>query len=604
MPASIPDAFSLSFPPQTDHAMHTSQLLLGLTLTTAILSGLPNVTAAAPIDANALVQQIGNSQLMAMSIGRTSENQSITAIVHREALNLTGKKWRILLIADSTSGSQSLAQALRWFYQADAPHRFSDQWIVSAVPQISPGKASAETHAFPPAGTYYQSDRVVEHQYVWRWIGMHAPDLVVYVQPGNADREWYYPRQADAELVGQTKSQQGPGPGDALVDALVQHAPCGTGTVPAIRVTTQGPGNAEFLSELLKRLQQNFGRKPSAARQALQSRLDRTPREIATQLTASYGRKLQPISYIPTLACVGRIRLSELTRDTAHRQAVNRLVAPYLTGKIQPGTQNGSSVAGHLIFTELAKRTSPGKARERLLALARPAADLGFTSTGELRQVMPHHNEMSDAVFMSGPLLAAMGQLTGETKYFDMAIRHIRYMRQRCHRADGIYRHSPLNQTAWGRGNGFPALGLALCLSVWPEQRQDQAELVTMFREHMAALKGYQDATGCWHQIIDNSDSYREFTCTCMITFAMARGVSRGWLQRDLYAPHIRRAWPAIQSRIAANGSLVDVCTGTGKQRSAKAYHQRKAILGRDDRGGAMALMVCTEMAVYLPAAD
>ena len=58
-----------------------------------------------------------------------------------------------------------------------------------------------------------------------------------------------------------------------------------------------------------------------------------------------------------------------------------------------------------------------------------------------------------------------------------------------------------------------------------------------------------------------------------------------------------RRAWVAIRTRIGPEGRLVDVCTGTGKQESLHAYYDRTAILGRDARGGAMTLMVATEMA-------
>ena len=77
---------------------------------------------------------------------------------------------------------------------------------------------------------------------------------------------------------------------------------------------------------------------------------------------------------------------------------------------------------------------------------------------------------------------------------------------------------------------------------------------------------------------------------------AIARRL-RGWLEEKRFVPVIRRAWPAIQARIASDATLVDVCTGTGKQKNLQAYFDRTAILGADNRGGAMALMVTTEMA-------
>ncbi|HRX57056.1 MAG TPA: hypothetical protein P5016_21280, partial [Verrucomicrobiales bacterium] len=61
----------------------------------------------------------------------------------------------------------------------------------------------------------------------------------------------------------------------------------------------------------------------------------------------------------------------------------------------------------------------------------------------------------------------------------------------------------------------------------------------------------------------------------------------------------VDKSWRAVKSRIGHDGHLVDVCTGTGKMMSLRDYYDRTAILGRDDRGGAMALMVATEMAFW-----
>jgi rhamnogalacturonyl hydrolase YesR len=169
-------------------------------------------------------------------------------------------------------------------------------------------------------------------------------------------------------------------------------------------------------------------------------------------------------------------------------------------------------------------------------------------------------------------------------------------MRKLCLRGDGLYRHSPLDEAAWGRGNGFPALGLALCLSEMAEDHPSRGGLLREFRAHLAALQKHQDVGGCWRQVIDKRASYREFTCTCMIGFAMVRGVRRGWLSREEYQEPIRRAWTAVKLRVGPEGRLVDVCTGTGKQPTLRHYYDRPAILGRDDRGGAMGLLFAVEL--------
>jgi rhamnogalacturonyl hydrolase YesR len=334
-------------------------------------------------------------------------------------------------------------------------------------------------------------------------------------------------------------------------------------------------------------------KKPLAEEEA--KRVARTPRQVAEQLAAVYGQKLDLVAYIPALPLVAKVRLSELTGEPRYAAEVDRIVAPYLRGEKTPVPRSGSEQAGHLIFAELAFRTQ-GKDRERWTLLCRAAADQIFGKDGQPLALMPYHSEMSDAVFMAGPILAATGKLTGEQKYFDAAATHFASMRKLCLRPDGLYRHSPLCDAAWGRGNGFPALGLALALSHWPEDHPARQELVGEFRKHLAALKPHQDAgTGCWHQVIDHPESYDEYSCTCMIGFALQRGIRRGWLSDD-YKPSIDRAWRAVKERTSSDGKLVNVCTGTGKQKTLRDYFERPAINGRDDRGGAMGLLFATEL--------
>jgi rhamnogalacturonyl hydrolase YesR len=330
--------------------------------------------------------------------------------------------------------------------------------------------------------------------------------------------------------------------------------------------------------------------------QEAKGKADRSPRQVAEQLAAVYGKKLDQVAYIPALPLVAKLRLSDLTGDLKYAREVEKLVAPFLRGDKSPVPKSGSEQAGHLLFAELARR-SQGQDRGRWTLLCRSAADQIFGKDGKPLPLMPYHSEMSDAVFMAGPILAATGALTGERKYFDAAATHFASMRKLCLRDDGLYRHSPLCDAAWGRGNGFPALGLALALSDWPADHPARPELLAAFQKHVAALKPHQDAkTGCWHQVIDHPKSYDEYSCTCMIGFAMQRGIRSGWLARAEYQPCVDLAWRAIRERTGADGKLVNVCAGTGKQKTLRAYFERPAINGRDDRGGAMGLLFTTEL--------
>jgi unsaturated rhamnogalacturonyl hydrolase len=409
---------------------------------------------------------------------------------------------------------------------------------------------------FPPAGVAYREN--TESHVLWRWIGIHVPDLVIV---------------ASSEDFG-------------LADALSKNVVAGTGRIPARRLDTKDIKDAKDIRE---RPLQSLPRAipPSEAHREIDRRVHRTAREVAAELAEVYGHDFNQLTYIPGLALIGQLRLGRISE-------VERLAAPYVDGSKNPLERPTSlTLAGHLVFAEIAERTGDARYSE----LVRKAADLGFTESGEMKESMPFHDEMSDSVFMAIPLLAKAGKLTGDGRYFDMIPRHLAFMQKLVLRPDGLYRHSPLNDAAWGRGNAFPALGLMLALSDVPVEHPQFPPLLRAFRQHMSALAHFQDEDGLWREVIDYPGAYPEFSATAMIATAMLRGLNNGWLDYDEFQPLVEKAWRAILARIAPDGRLLDVCESTNKQPSLKDYLRRAAILDRDPRGGAMALMFVLEMA-------
>jgi rhamnogalacturonyl hydrolase YesR len=100
-----------------------------------------------------------------------------------------------------------------------------------------------------------------------------------------------------------------------------------------------------------------------------------------------------------------------------------------------------------------------------------------------------------------------------------------------------------------------------------------------------------------WREVVDEPASYPEFSATAMIATAMLIGIRHGWLDSRSYQPRVDKAWEAVVRRVGPQGRLMDVCESTGKQKSETDYLRRAAILGQDPRGGAMALLLATQMA-------
>ena len=140
---------------------------------------------------------------------------------------------------------------------------------------------------------------------------------------------------------------------------------------------------------------------------------------------------------------------------------------------------------------------------------------------------MPYHSEMSDALFMAGPILASTGKLTGEQKYFDACATHSG-IDAKTLPARG-WHLSPLaaRRSGLGARQRFSRPRHGLGAQRVPGDHPRRAELLVEFQKHMTVLLKHQDADGCWHQVIDQPESYREFTATSMIGWAMLRGVRK-----------------------------------------------------------------------------
>jgi rhamnogalacturonyl hydrolase YesR len=474
-------------------------------------------------------------------VGLTGKGVTIRAALVRASSESAPVVALVGGLAGEDASTRAVAQAVEAFEkQPQNSRRYTLIGIASANPDGS-------RLIFPPVGAAYRDN--AESHALWRWLGIHAPDLVLVAGPDDS----------------------------GFAHALSEIAVAGVGRIPARSVAA----NTRLLEAIPATISE------SEARHEINGRRRRSPRQVADELSRIYGQDFDQFTYIPGMAIIGRLRLGQ-TAD------VERLVAPYINGTRNPLDRPNSLVlAGHLVMAELAERTG----NPAYLAALRKAADLGFTETGALKESMPFHDEMSDSLFMATAILSRAGKLTSERRYFDMAVQHIAFMQKLVLRPDFLYRHSPLTDAAWGRGNAFPALGLALTLQTFPADHPGFTGILRTFQQHMDALSRFQDADGLWREVIDHPGAYAELSATAMIGTSMLMGIRNGWLDAKRYQPLVDAAWRAVVTRTAADGSLLDVCESTNKQRTLDDYIRRAALTGRDPRGGAMALIFATEMA-------
>ena len=186
-----------------------------------------------------------------------------------------------------------------------------------------------------------------------------------------------------------------------------------------------------------------------------------------------------------------------------------------------------------------------------------------------------------DDAYMSIPFLAQMGKATGDRRYFDDAARQVTGMSARLfNRDNGLFDHSwfaDMDDDArfyWGRGGGWAMMAIAELLSVMPESHPDRESVLEIFRRGARGAAETQGGTGLWHQLLDKTDSYLETSGSAMFTFAIARGVNRGWLPTS-YAPVAQSGWRALEQRIHADGQIEGICVATTAAYDAVYYYNR-----------------------------
>jgi len=464
--------------------------------------------------------------------GLAADDTPILTIENLSAFEAAPTKRRLVLVGtDDPPAAAAIVAAVRWMKTA-APRTIRERWIASAL----------------PLARFAPSDK----QSFARWVTFQAPDLVVEVGAGGAVH---------------------------LEGVPVETVPAAA-TIAALRTILEGAARA--ISPLHEGMAARIAREPLAMARVLAARYPETP----------------SISYIPAVAWINTLRLAAITGDASLRDKVMEQTRPWLSGekKMFGERIQLTAVAGTMIFADIAA-AGTSAASPHFDQAAIPLADQGaqLAAAEKAPGVALYGGGWTDDMFMASAVLARTGRWHGRERDLDVAARLLAAYADRLQRPDGLFKHAVDGPVAWGRGNGFAAMGLTEALTALPPDHAGRPKILAIYRRQMAAARTHQAPDGSWREIVDDPAAYREETATAMLLTAMARGVRLGWIDRS-YRLVVQRAWRALAAHIVQDGTVIDVCTSTGAGPTHRYYFDRAAITGADDRGGAMALLASIEM--------
>jgi len=314
------------------------------------------------------------------------------------------------------------------------------------------------------------------------------------------------------------------------------------------------------------------------------------PLDLARLLAGRYPQQAS-VSYIPSLSWSAQLRLAELTGESEWTARARQQMQPLFDEALPDFGANYSltRVAGFAALADLASLAGDALAGAR----SRAAAELILPAPGS--PDVSYATGWTDDMFMATSLLGRVGA-GGDERFFAVLEPLLTAYARRLQRPDGLFVHAQDAPHAWGRGNGFAALGLTEALTYLPEGWPGRRNLLEAYRRQMRAFLGHQSGDGSWRQVVDRAESYQELSVTAMVVAAMARGVRSGWLEADAFLPSIERGWRAVTARVGADGSVRDVCTSTGAGPTLDYYLERPKVSGLDDRGGGLVLLAALEM--------
>lgn len=184
-----------------------------------------------------------------------------------------------------------------------------------------------------------------------------------------------------------------------------------------------------------------------------------------------------------------------------------------------------------------------------------------------------------DQIYTKGVFMARMGQLTGETKYFDYCVRQVL-------ETDSLF-YDPLtglysqyyythlqvtNNIKWLRGSGWAAIGIANILSAMPNDHPGYGKVMKVFKKIIIGVSSYQTQSGLWRHLINRTDCFEETSGSTYIVYAVAKGINEGFLAKE-YRDVALAGWQGILSMKDTNGKIKNVTSQVSGSTSPSYYY-------------------------------
>jgi unsaturated rhamnogalacturonyl hydrolase len=163
----------------------------------------------------------------------------------------------------------------------------------------------------------------------------------------------------------------------------------------------------------------------------------------------------------------------------------------------------------------------------------------------------------------------------------------------------------------WGRAMGWYAMALVDTLDYFPQNHPQRGALIGILKRLAVAVQQYQDPkSGLWYEVLDKGNAkgnYLEASVACMFTYALAKGVRKGYLPGS-YLRVAQKGYRGIVSRfiktdpagqVNLEGTVsVGGLGGNPYRDGSYEYYLSEKIVTNDPKGVGAFLMASNEMEI------
>lgn len=218
-----------------------------------------------------------------------------------------------------------------------------------------------------------------------------------------------------------------------------------------------------------------------------------------------------------------------------------------------------------------------------------------------------------DAIQMSMPVYALLGQITQDTIYYNYMYKLYSHTKNveggsgLFNKADGFWWrdknfdppkvNSNGKQIYWSRGNGWVYAALTRVLNTIPPTETHYNEFLNDYLAMSRSLIACQREDGFWNPSLADPNEYggKETSGTSMFVFGLAWGLNNGILDRETYLMAAKKGWTAISRDAIHNNGFIGWMQGTGDDPSDDQPLSYDKVPNFEDYGAGCVLLAAAE---------